>query len=203
MKKNKYGIFILITAIVYFGTYYLFFFSNLGFSINNLKKEGADASERVFVYSPETAYEYYNQTGIPDLRFYYSRSHIMYYFTQLDDIDLSNYRKILYFDFVYAAIYGLFYFSIILFFVNRIWKGKFFFLIFIPFIAVILDYIENFNLLQLLNGTKNFNDDGLANLGSITVAKHFAIMLSQFTILILIILFFRRGEKSEYMSRHY
>jgi hypothetical protein len=121
-----------------------------------------------------------------DLRFQYSKSEVEIFFTALGPKGQQYYRLIASkIDMAYPIAYSLFFMSLMAFFLKKKkWtKGFFPILLFLPLCAAIPDYLENFNILRMMDQGPT---ELLATKGSLfTQLKWVAVLLSLAITLIL------------------
>lgn len=123
-----------------------------------------------------------------DLRFQYTKTDVDDFFKAIGPKGKEHYKfiesKI---DMAYPIVYALFFMSLITFLLrkNKWNSGLIQWLAFLPLLAAIPDYFENFNILKMLElGTS----DALAAKGSLyTQIKWMGVLLSLLTILVLTI----------------
>ncbi len=90
-------------------------------------------------------------------------------------------------DMIYPLVYALLFFLIIIALTKR-FNGKWLSLSFIPFVAMLFDYLENFNVLKLMNNHPNFTEEEVQLASTFTQLKWGAILITLLTIVIFLII---------------
>lgn len=104
--------------------------------------------------------------AIPDLSFYYSPGQLHDLFNHFGKSGLNEYMHIQLIDMFYPLVYALL-LSGLLFIAYR--NSKFYWVIYLPFIASVFDYLENFMLRFLALSYPDFND-GVAHFAAFCTA---------------------------------
>lgn len=201
VKKLSTPIGFIVFLTIYSVSFYLYFFSALPFSIRNVIQYNPDrnAVSKSFFYSPETAYEAFNKSGIPDLQYFNSNKDIYNTLEKYGHDGRRTYERILLADIIYPTIYG-FFFSILLTLILRkafpdrsdSWQWNI-----LPFGATLFDYIENAVIIQIVIAFPG----KLRSVGSLpgyfTLIKHIFLISTVLMIIIGTIVIIYKAIKGE------
>ena len=125
---------------------------------------------------------------ILDARFSYNLEQVNSLFDKMGSEGRGVYRFIsANVDMVYPIVYGLFFILSIASFLKKIFpaRPKTMLVALIPLIAVLFDYLENFNTLKMLGNFPNITPDEVAKGALFTQLKWEFIVISIFLILVL------------------
>ncbi|MDP4173598.1 MAG: hypothetical protein Q8933_06495 [Bacteroidota bacterium] len=198
--SNKVGFTIFL--VIYCVSFYLYFFSDYPFSIKNILPYSTvnNVSGSHFFYSPETAYEAFNKTGIPDLQFFNSGADIYNTLLNFGFDGRRAYEHILLADIIYPVIYGIFYSILLTLILKKAFPSNSFIWGFniLPLVATFFDYVENAAIIQMIIAFPG----KLRNIGSIpgifTFLKHLFLVASELAIVtgLIMIVFNKIKSKS-------
>lgn len=145
----------------------------------------------VFYLIPKfSVYPFQENIKLLDLRFWYTHIDVFHLFSQLGANGRDAYRFfIIFIDMLYPLVYGFWFYLSLTFLLKKIFlnNSKFLSLRFIPFGIVLFDYIENSNILYLLNTFPQISEVSVI-IGAIASFSKWISTI--FTILILIIAIF-------------
>lgn len=183
IKKLTNPVGFIIFLIIYSVSFYLYFFSGYPFSIKNViaVRPYDETNERTIAYSPETFYESYYKSGIPDLQIFNSAKDTYKTFTDFGYYGRRAYEHVLLADILYPTIYGFFYSILLSIALKKAFPGRpeLMILNVLPFGATLMDYVENAAVIQMIIAFPN----KLRNIGSIpgyfTLGKHLFMFVSE------------------------
>ncbi len=146
----------------------------------------------IFVTIPKL-FHYSNGMKILDIMpFGYSYQYVTQLFTDLGINGRSfylNYQIPL--DMVYPFLFGLSYFYIMAYFLQKIdqWKSPFLYLSFLPFIGALFDYFENIGTIVMLHNYPNSSHVAVQINSFFTISKSIFISIYFITLIMVLIIF--------------
>ena len=137
--------------------------------------------------------------AIPDLLFYYSPVQLHDLFTHFGEAGITEYLTLQWIDMIYPLVYSLLISTLLFLAFKKLkWQGT----IYLPFVAALFDYLENFSLRYIASSFPGFSN-GVAHLAAFCTAwKWIFVYLSILFILFGLFrwLYFRFFHKNEKQS---
>lgn len=118
-------------------------------------------------------------TMILDLRYYYDFEAVKTFFSHLGKDGITLYRYIIQIDMFYPIVYGVFGVFLMFILSENLQKRNRFFLLLLPCLVVMTDYIENANSLVLIRAFEEnrLSESAVKWAYPFTLAKHIIILV--------------------------